>query len=121
MLLRDCGLAKRVAFGKSGVFHQPGRRDFMLLLKRGIPWDVKAHCLCPLAQVTILRLAQYGIFEERTCAAAVGVIERDEHSLFRANGAHCRPHLRQRWPLRGGDRKSTRLNSSHVSISYAVL
>src|SRR5699024_12301250 len=28
--------------------------------------------------------------------------------------------LRQRGPRRRGDRKSTRLNSSHVSISYAV-
>src|SRR5438067_7145020 len=31
----------------------------------------------------------------------------------------CRLSLRERAPFRG-DRKSTRLNSSHVSISYAV-
>src|SRR5690242_20994262 len=30
------------------------------------------------------------------------------------------PHLRQGFPCRAEDRKSTRLNSSHMSISYAV-
>src|SRR5690625_5722620 len=39
---------------------------------------------------------------------------------------HSRQRGRRRWPLhrrfgfRPGDRKSTRLNSSHVAISYAV-
>src|SRR5262245_63591982 len=35
-------------------------------------------------------------------------------------GAAVRPPARQRGRLAGGDRKSTRLNSSHLGISYAV-
>src|SRR6266513_4986456 len=43
-------------------------------------------------------------------------------TLFRSRHRACRPHLHPLRPLRvhGRDRKSTRLNSSHVSISYAV-
>src|SRR5689334_24678208 len=42
--------------------------------------------------------------------------ERDEHGgSARREGAQ-----RERDPVVGGDRKSTRLNSSHSSISYAV-
>src|SRR5699024_12586886 len=49
---------------------------------------------------------------------------RRESSLAEAPPAPCR--TARRWtpgrsvPARRGDRKSTRLNSSHVSISYAV-
>src|SRR5690606_40778990 len=32
----------------------------------------------------------------------------------------CRPQVREGWVRLGPDRKSTRLNSSHVKISYAV-
>src|SRR6267143_3974501 len=43
-------------------------------------------------------------------------------TLFRSRrrppGRQCAPSLHLRW--RGRDRKSTRLNSSHSSISYAV-
>src|SRR5689334_25126072 len=40
----------------------------------------------------------------------------------RAEPAHKqgRDYLSESWVLRGKDRKSTRLNSSHSSISYAV-
>src|SRR5207253_5826338 len=50
-------------------------------------------------------------------------------TLFRSypcSPCGCRPRVSQRPPARsvtvraGGDRKSTRLNSSHVAISYAV-
>src|SRR6266513_4659435 len=43
-------------------------------------------------------------------------------TLFRSRRAPCRrPWHQQRWAAgRPRDRKSTRLNSSHVSISYAV-
>src|SRR5476651_2755206 len=44
-------------------------------------------------------------------------------TLFRSPPAHGRPDLPpQRRAVRpaGGDRKSTRLNSSHANISYAV-
>src|SRR5437660_4551736 len=38
--------------------------------------------------------------------------------------SHLRSSLARQWPIHGrddgGDRKSTRLNSSHVAISYAV-
>src|SRR3989337_4193922 len=43
-------------------------------------------------------------------------------TLFRSHrlgGGRC-PHRRSPGPRRRGDRKSTRLNSSHGSISYAV-
>src|SRR5208283_5977779 len=44
-------------------------------------------------------------------------------TLFRSPGAARRaspPPARRRWPGRPRDRKSTRLNSSHITISYAV-
>src|SRR5439155_27180963 len=43
---------------------------------------------------------------------------RPRRSLSRPRLAQARPLERER--LRRGDRKSTRLNSSHVAISYAV-
>src|SRR5439155_24314806 len=36
------------------------------------------------------------------------------------NSSSLRPNLRHRIPTQPRDRKSTRLNSSHVAISYAV-
>src|SRR5437868_11049323 len=45
-------------------------------------------------------------------------------TLFRSGSGRCHAALlhrpRRRGRSGGGDRKSTRLNSSHVSISYAV-
>src|SRR5690348_17586364 len=51
----------------------------------------------------------------------VGTIERHRRSLGRSGGSQCH-RIRVGAELRriGGDRKSTRLNSSHPSISYAV-
>src|SRR5207248_7501756 len=43
-----------------------------------------------------------------------GVGARSRHQLFLVNGAQAE------WAKSGGDRKSTRLNSSHRTISYAV-
>src|SRR5699024_12379038 len=43
---------------------------------------------------------------------------RRGHRAHRATGAECHRHPLPR--PHGQDRKSTRLNSSHVSISYAV-
>src|SRR5438552_4174771 len=44
--------------------------------------------------------------------------QEQEHSGFTLSGAL--PHHRSCAPSRSGDRKSTRLNSSHQIISYAV-
>src|SRR5437870_12620550 len=44
--------------------------------------------------------------------------QEDHHGRLFARGGHLLPHL-PRYAERG-DRKSTRLNSSHVAISYAV-
>src|SRR6266496_5833893 len=42
-------------------------------------------------------------------------------TLFRSPSPPCPLPAMQRWPSSSaGDRKSTRLNSSHVEISYAV-
>src|SRR3989475_4365157 len=40
--------------------------------------------------------------------------------LLEGTAAHPRPGAAGRAPAAGGDRKSTRLNSSHSQISYAV-
>src|SRR5438034_2629103 len=45
--------------------------------------------------------------------AGVGLARRDDHVRARAGEQSRRPHP-------DGDRKSTRLNSSHTVISYAV-
>src|SRR5207249_8802003 len=50
---------------------------------------------------------------ETFCPAPRGCYESHHHRLWRGECAFCRARSRQ-------DRKSTRLNSSHVSISYAV-
>src|SRR6266511_5839277 len=41
-------------------------------------------------------------------------------TLFRSGWRPIRPPSRSHWPRLPLDRKSTRLNSSHVKISYAV-
>src|SRR5207302_5193329 len=45
---------------------------------------------------------------------------REDPKNPRAIRCARRQDLRTRWRCPGGDRKSTRLNSSHVKISYAV-
>src|SRR5438067_5748489 len=64
----------------------------------------------------------------RSAFAALPAQRPFEHARDRQLG-HAGAHLRERLPQRlagqeggtaDGDRKSTRLNSSHVSISYAV-
>src|SRR5690606_40213463 len=50
--------------------------------------------------------------------AAGGPVHRDHHGS--GDGPVDRPAAWQRAGLRRRDRKSTRLNSSHVKISYAV-
>src|SRR5690606_41962122 len=42
------------------------------------------------------------------------------HSIFFVFFAFCLTGIRSYWSTRSSDRKSTRLNSSHVKISYAV-
>src|SRR2546422_3078172 len=49
-------------------------------------------------------------------------VQRQEHTAAASAGGHLRDHARETMGCRraGGDRKSTRLNSSHGYISYAV-
>src|SRR5256885_8127850 len=54
----------------------------------------------------------------RSAASAVRPDRRLQ--LLSSPPAHARDHRRRRWPRRRRDRKSTRLNSSHLVISYAV-
>src|SRR5699024_11635599 len=51
-----------------------------------------------------------------------GVLQLLWKGLFRQSQGHCRgaAGVRRRFEAGVADRKSTRLNSSHVSISYAV-
>src|SRR5439155_17518176 len=53
-----------------------------------------------------------GRLEEAELVARVEALAVERDRVHRAAGAQC--------PERVGDRKSTRLNSSHVAISYAV-
>src|SRR5207249_8593909 len=55
----------------------------------------------------------------RVRSNATGSSHEDSHCVSPTLGRH-RIGPADRLPLRPGDRKSTRLNSSHVSISYAV-
>src|SRR3712207_7323865 len=70
------------------------------------------------------------LFRSRRCGCSD---DRDERAFFRSRVGrallavrHLRalllghPDLRRRLDLVAGDRKSTRLNSSHANISYAV-
>src|SRR5690606_40001472 len=64
-----------------------------------------------VAEATSLMLELEG-FDVRIASCAQEALERI---------AECTPDLLiSDYHLRGGDRKSTRLNSSHVKISYAV-
>src|SRR5699024_12699353 len=67
-----------------------------------------------------------GVQKTSTCQAGQGPVHRElcgGARLCPGGPGHGRSHI---WPLRpavdggGGDRKSTRLNSSHVSTAYAV-
>src|SRR5690606_42096060 len=69
--------------------------------------------------------------EEEKAGARARLATADLRALhLRVAGPHGRLHIAQRGTLRGGvrkrddlrseDRKSTRLNSGHVKISYAV-
>src|SRR5689334_24708447 len=63
------------------------------------------------------------LFRSRPCS--IGRRRRaGHHSLLRVPALRPHESLRRaqllRWRTRGRDRKSTRLNSSHSSISYAV-
>src|SRR3712207_6857469 len=51
--------------------------------------------------------------------ARAGRVRRQGRGL-RSGGRARRQGGRRRWRRGGGDRKSTRLNSSHANISYAV-
>src|SRR2546427_5996921 len=54
-------------------------------------------------------------YEDPTVVGATGRIRRPPRA-----GVVAEPGSRLRWLILGGDRKSTRLNSSHSQISYAV-
>src|SRR5437773_8222335 len=55
------------------------------------------------------------------CNYFMGVPMGDDPMLsYQSNSFHDAPSLRQILRLRPLDRKSTRLNSSHITISYAV-
>src|SRR5690625_6242501 len=63
-------------------------------------------------------LVEVGVEEHPEHAAAEPVIAGGEGDVLGfALTLDVQRHLRSRW---GRDRKSTRLNSSHVAISYAV-
>src|SRR2546427_1785966 len=63
----------------------------------------------------------------QTCALPISIIRRRQFLSTHLRGAQRRVHQRLETPSLealdrglGGDRKSTRLNSSHSQISYAV-
>src|SRR3712207_7570864 len=51
-----------------------------------------------------------------------GALRRDEDDTVQSIDFYAQGEWRfaQRWSVHAGDRKSTRLNSSHANISYAV-
>src|SRR2546430_4238351 len=63
---------------------------------------------------------------KRIAKQTVGVVRRRQSATERINGRQFHiaveflPKCDARSPTAGGDRKSTRLNSSHSQISYAV-
>src|SRR2546430_8195555 len=59
---------------------------------------------------------------ERAAEQRVGRLERaDDDRVYREENQHeCRRRRERAQPAQGPDRKSTRLNSSHSQISYAV-
>src|SRR2546426_4496339 len=56
----------------------------------------------------------------RSCTSASGARPRAETSALPPLRHHGRPYPHRAIPSETGDRKSTRLNSSHLVISYAV-
>src|SRR5690242_21525120 len=77
---------------------------------------------------TLFRSQSFQLIPTLTALENVRVpldLRGDDNALARANDLLARVGLAHRthhYPVRlsGGDRKSTRLNSSHMSISYAV-
>src|SRR5690606_40055981 len=76
---------------------------------------VREHRQQPPPLVSVVRVA--GEADDTAAADALG----PEVRRLGEAGGHLGPHVaRQPEPVLGRDRKSTRLNSSHVKISYAV-
>src|SRR5207249_7732907 len=81
---------------------------------------------------TLFRSPEIGVFIDRARAADLGVqvidvanalrllVEGVDVSNYEEKGEEYEVHVRAEKAERVRDRKSTRLNSSHVSISYAV-
>src|ERR1700746_2258321 len=95
MLARDAGVSLLVPFHESGLFHEPGGRDFSLSVKGGVAWHLEVAGCCALTQVVELLWAEHRIFEERASAAALGISPLEEHALRRADLAYCAAHVGQ--------------------------
>src|SRR3954453_1831722 len=104
MLARNPGTAHRVSALKSGLLDQPGRRDFSVLLKRGITRNGEPFRGGPPLLQLVLLFRQHRVLEERSGAAAIGIALDNQHPFARANladgvsrlyqGARSRPALK---------------------------
>src|SRR5690625_6898857 len=65
----------------------------------------------------------YGLSVDFACQLAPGALDelpRPQAQKLDPSGQYSMVAAREAWADAGADRKSTRLNSSHVAISYAV-
>src|SRR5207249_6819613 len=79
--------------------------------------------LLPLYRGVFLSISRLAFFAFSSCVIARSFFESPNQACLpaRTSGVNHRALEPSQWPRQtGGDRKSTRLNSSHVSISYAV-
>src|SRR5438477_8023725 len=82
-------------------FHDPAPTEI---------YTLSLHDALPISTRQVPRPAEHVcVLDEASCQHRVC---SDRRSLLVMSDGHCRPCV--------GDRKSTRLNSSHMSISYAV-
>src|SRR5258707_3268997 len=77
------------------MYHQPRSGDFALRVHRRTAGNFQTLGLSAPGQMVKLVVAQHGILEKRTCAAAVRVSGYDQHAFALTNLPHCSPYLRE--------------------------
>src|SRR5690606_41777410 len=99
------------------IVHPPGPRCSLHSLPTRRSSDLVVH----LAELTFLAVDRGDVDDAAELPRAHALDHRTGHVEQRAEiGVDHRAPLLERHFVKGRDRKSTRLNSSHVKISYAV-
>src|ERR1700676_1634068 len=97
MFVRYTGRSQLIPLRVSRVFHQPCRRNFALRIECGVAGNLESFGFGTLGQVFELRLAEHGILEERSGAAAIVVSGDNQHALAPPYFAHRLAHFGERW------------------------